>query len=592
MDSPNAFTMLPPPPKASKNKRKLKRRRSNPIDQTKKCDPQPPSLADPQPRSFAMGEMDRLPSMLSYDADSSAFSFGDNFNNTLNSLDTTMLNLVDNPFRDNSILQSDSPLKESTPLAIATFPPSQSKENLASPKGLSDMYTSRPFICGDLKDTSILSGLHDTFSDKERQNEEQQDHDPKRMDVFQFLTEGRRDGDDDLLEGLGGEQPEARTCLRSTSSGTSELADHRNSAQKQIKRTKRGREKVESSNSSEISTLEKAKENDNDLLAPLAPNGRKFAERKLTKIESKIRKYESKLKVLREKRAAFKSQLNPRIVTNSANSTVSQSVPPMDSNRSKEYKERRESKYEEVNAMEFMRTGSAMLKYGRFGYPHFRQFELSENGQFLVWYSSGKKLDKSRIDLSTVTKLQQGQLTPIFKKHLQPRLASCSFSLIYRDGKSLKSLDVITKNRSAFVLWTKGLLKIIEHQRQCRLRGPNQQPPFPTMLKLKIVKRNAQTIKDRLSKLPEPPKKMVERELKEATERFEKLMKVSQDPKWDNVLSMVPVRKRLVELEADMERNRHLFESKTMNVASHEIWRTSVEMKALKNKIQAIAKAY
>jgi len=250
------------------------------------------------------------------------------------------------------------------------------------------------------------------------------------------------------------------------------------------------------------------------------------------------------------------------------------------------------TKYEQVNAMEFMRTGSAMLKYGRFGYPHFRQFELSENGQFLMWYSSGKKLDKSRIDLSTVTKLQQGQLTPIFKKHLQPRLASCSFSLLYRDGKSLKSLDVITKNRSAFVLWTKGLHKIIEYHRQCRLRGRDQGPPLPTTLWMKTIKRNAQTIKDRLSKLPEPPKKVVARELAEAMRRLESLLKVSRDSKWDDVPAMEGVKTRLVELEQEMERNRHLFESKTMNVASHEIWRTSVEMKALKNKIQAISKAH
>ena len=52
------------------------------------------------------------------------------------------------------------------------------------------------------------------------------------------------------------------------------------------------------------------------------------------------------------------------------------------------------------------------------------------------------------------------------------------------------------------------------------------------------------------------------------------------------------VKKRLVDLEQDVAKIRNSFQTKKLNVASHEIWRTSVELKALDNKIQAILKSY
>jgi len=42
---------------------------------------------------------------------------------------------------------------------------------------------------------------------------------------------------------------------------------------------------------------------------------------------------------------------------------------------------------EVVNALEYMRKGCSMLKYGRYGYPHFRYFELSMNCEEFTWYS-------------------------------------------------------------------------------------------------------------------------------------------------------------------------------------------------------------
>ena len=191
---------------------------------------------------------------------------------------------------------------------------------------------------------------------------------------------------------------------------------------------------------------------------------------------------------------------------------------------------RRKKEYETINAIAWMKNGSAMLKYGRFGYPHFRHFELSEDGTHLQWYSSSKKLGKSRIGLNQVIMLQKGQLTDTFKKHLQPRLASCSFSLIYGNGS--KTLDVITKNKSAYSIWTKGLEAIIEYYQNTKQRIYDQNDKslkFPQDVMVQIVKRDEESIAKRLALQPEPPKKIVEKDLEIAVKRFKKLTIICND---------------------------------------------------------------
>jgi len=451
---------LSPPPRTAKTKRNRKVSASKATKPSNRSTTEIDRAVESAPQS----------SFLGYDGDASTLTL-DGTMNSLNSIDTTMLNLFDNPFRDDSLFQ---------------------------------IQESDPFIGPLPNGTSTVSALRETFSELEAA------------------------GNDRVDEGSG---------------------------------------VVDATNSSADSTSERAQDADEADHEELARN---YVLRKVAKIDDKIKKYEVKLAVLREQRTEYRSQLDPE-----------EAAPPdaVDQNKTGDDGQPRDSRYSQIDAMEFMRSGSAMLKYGRFGYPHFRHFELSEDGRFLLWYSAAKKLKKSRIELSTVSALRKGQLTPIFRKHLQPRLASCSFSVIYGDGKSL---DVITKNRSAFVLWTKGLAKILEHH-QLRL-------PLPTELWVKIVKRNQQSIEERFAMQPQPQRKTVERELKATTERFNKLMAVSSDAKWDSLRAMEPVRRRLVELEQEMERIRHLFEAKTMSVASHEIWRTTVELKALKNKIQAITK--
>lgn len=49
------------------------------------------------------------------------------------------------------------------------------------------------------------------------------------------------------------------------------------------------------------------------------------------------------------------------------------------------------------NCLPELHRGTALLKYGRRGYPHFRQFNITEDNAHLRWFSQKKKMDKSVI---------------------------------------------------------------------------------------------------------------------------------------------------------------------------------------------------
>lgn len=55
-----------------------------------------------------------------------------------------------------------------------------------------------------------------------------------------------------------------------------------------------------------------------------------------------------------------------------------------------------------VDVLAFMKRGTPFLKYGKSGYPHFRQFQLSSDNTRIVWYSANKDTSSSQVDLYRV----------------------------------------------------------------------------------------------------------------------------------------------------------------------------------------------
>lgn len=113
-----------------------------------------------------------------------------------------------------------------------------------------------------------------------------------------------------------------------------------------------------------------------------------------------------------------------------------------------------------VDVLKFMRKGCPLLKFGSYGYPHFRQFQLSTDNKKLVWFSAGKAITDSQIDLRDVDEIVLGQHTDKFGKHKEVvQLEKSSFSVYYAYRK--KTLDVIAKDPNEFTVWTRGLQELV-----------------------------------------------------------------------------------------------------------------------------------
>ena len=103
---------------------------------------------------------------------------------------------------------------------------------------------------------------------------------------------------------------------------------------------------------------------------------------------------------------------------------------------------------EKVNVIEFMKQGSPMLKYGKYGYPHFKYFEVNNELTHLIWYSKHKKLNQTRISISDICKIQR----KIFLFFLN-RFCLFVLFLFFSDQtthfitKSLKNKDIKKKTK-------------------------------------------------------------------------------------------------------------------------------------------------
>eukprot|EP00927_Polykrikos_kofoidii_P027215 TRINITY_DN24027_c0_g1_i1.p1 TRINITY_DN24027_c0_g1~~TRINITY_DN24027_c0_g1_i1.p1 ORF type:complete len:797 (+),score=206.68 TRINITY_DN24027_c0_g1_i1:93-2393(+) len=115
-------------------------------------------------------------------------------------------------------------------------------------------------------------------------------------------------------------------------------------------------------------------------------------------------------------------------------------------------------------AIERMRRGSNLLKHTHYGFPHLRQFQLSDDRKRLVWYSGAKRKEDSVIQLDEVTEIRLGQTTPVFLHYRLPMLEHLSFSLVY-GGKGVvqKTLDLTCKDEFEFDHWVTGLKAVFYH---------------------------------------------------------------------------------------------------------------------------------
>jgi hypothetical protein len=117
---------------------------------------------------------------------------------------------------------------------------------------------------------------------------------------------------------------------------------------------------------------------------------------------------------------------------------------------------------EAQKAIERMRRGSNLLKHTHYGFPHLRQFQLSDDRKRLVWYSGAKRKEDSVVNLDEVVEIRLGQTTQVFLHYRLPMLEHLSFSLVY-GPKGSKTLDLTCKDEFEFDHWVTGLKAIFYH---------------------------------------------------------------------------------------------------------------------------------
>merc|ERR1719272_2575502 len=157
---------------------------------------------------------------------------------------------------------------------------------------------------------------------------------------------------------------------------------------------------------------------------------------------------------------------------------------------------------EAQKAIERMRKGSNLLKHTHYGFPHLRQFQLSDDRKRLVWYSGAKRKQDSVVNLEDVTEIRLGQTTPVFLHYRLPMLEHLSFSLVH--GKSgSKSLDLTCKDEFEFDHWVTGLKAIFLHHKNRQI-SKEQLLGHSKRFKKALSKNN---VGIKLTKLPEVKEK-------------------------------------------------------------------------------------
>lgn len=112
-----------------------------------------------------------------------------------------------------------------------------------------------------------------------------------------------------------------------------------------------------------------------------------------------------------------------------------------------------------VDLLPIMKKGCPFLKYGQRGYPHFRQFQLSQDHTKIIWFTRTKKIKDSQVSLLDINEIVHGQTTSTFNRYRVPELKETSLSIIY-GGHQRKTLDIIAKDPNDYQVWCVGLKRL------------------------------------------------------------------------------------------------------------------------------------
>jgi len=248
------------------------------------------------------------------------------------------------------------------------------------------------------------------------------------------------------------------------------------------------------------------------------------------------------------------------------------------------------------DALPELKRGTSLLKYGHYGYPHFRQFNLSEDNSKLVWFSTSKTMDKTSIDIKDITEVITGQHTKEFRRFEWNKLAPASFSIIYDHGT--KALNLVAKSIDEMKFWVEALRKLRELAR----KGENLQQISKLEIPIEFHDRNrpqsrktsgTTTVKNDTIKKPIDPfmKQVLFNELASLKKLYEEVALESLNSIARASSEYPSIQRTLSELEERIEElNDEVSHSGNAKLVENGIWRTKVDAETLKDKIRVVIK--
>ena len=110
-----------------------------------------------------------------------------------------------------------------------------------------------------------------------------------------------------------------------------------------------------------------------------------------------------------------------------------------------------------VDAMQQMKEGTSLMKYGKYGKPKYRMFQLSPDHKYLVWYSPKKDVNTTRVPIDQIQKILIAEESDVATKS-EKEIKETSFTVVYgKTEEKTKSLTVTAKNATEAYVWAQGL---------------------------------------------------------------------------------------------------------------------------------------
>merc|ERR1712190_561428 len=245
-----------------------------------------------------------------------------------------------------------------------------------------------------------------------------------------------------------------------------------------------------------------------------------------------------------------------------------------------------------------LHRGTALLKYGRRGYPHFRQFNLTADNEHIRWFSTKKKLQQSSINVGDINEILTGQHTKEFRRIAWTTLTPASFSIIY-DNKR-KSLNLVAKSVDEMKMWVQALRKL----RDMKKKGKNLKDLHTLEVEVDFRDRNRPQSRNHSGNFlrshetkerevdPVLQRKLID-DIGSFRKQFVEISREANNPIIQSTEEYSSIEQILSELEERVEELDHeVRNTRNTKIAENDVWRTRIDLESLRDKIKVINKQH